>query len=229
MPTKRYSKTLVCFANSRKTGGRCVAGKEWRDGRPGNWVRPISDRPTHELSIAECCFQSRRVPKLLDIVEIEFKCHQPVAHQIENHCIDPEYYWEKQGRLSWDEVDQWLDNPRTLWTTGESSYSGRNNRIAVNNADGSSLLLIAVDSLNLIVGKKAPEFPDSRRAVRCGFHYNGTYYLIDVTDPNIERSYLAKPDGDYVIDDAVLCISLGDEYQGYYYKLVAGVLFEERF
>lgn len=99
----------------------------------------------------------------------------------------------------------------------------------MNNADGSSLLLIAVDSLNLIVGKKAPEFPDSRRAVRCGFHYNGTYYLIDVTDPNIERSYLAKPDGDYVIDDAVLCISLGDEYQGYYYKLVAGVLFEERF
>jgi len=178
MPKKRYSKTLVCFANSRKTGGRCVAGKEWRDGRPGNWVRPISDRPTHELSIAECCFQSRRVPKLLDIVEIEFKCHQPVAHQIENHCIDPEYYWEKQGRLSWDEVDQWLDNPRALWTTGESSYSGRNNRIAVNNADGSSLLLIAVDSLNLIVGKKAPEFPDSRRAVRCGFHYNGTYYFL---------------------------------------------------
>lgn len=114
MPTKRYSKTLVCFANSRKTGGRCVAGKEWRDGRPGNWVRPISARPTHELSIAECSYQNRRVPKLLDIVEIDFKCHQPVAHQLENHCIDPDCYWEKRGHLSRDDLDQWIDNPTKL-------------------------------------------------------------------------------------------------------------------
>jgi hypothetical protein len=229
MPTKRYSKTLACFANSRKTGGRCVAGKELRNGSPADWVRPISDRPTHELSITECCYENRQVPELLDIVEIEFKHHQPVAHQIENHCIDADYYWEKQGRLSWDDLDQWLDNPKTLWTTGESSYSGHNNRVAVNKADGSSLLLIAVDSLDLIVGRKAPEYPDSRRAVRCCFHYSNQYYLIDVTDPNIEQSYLAKSDGVYVIDDAVLCVSLGDEYQGYYYKLVAGVLFEGRF
>jgi len=229
MPSECYSKTIVCFANSRKTGGRCVAGKEWRDGIPGEWVRPISQRTSHEMSIGECRYESGKVPGLLDIVDIEFDCHQPSSHQRENHRIDPGYYWQKQGRLSWPDLHQWVDDPGTLWTTGESSYSGHNNRISLERADGTSLYLIAVESIRLMVGRKAPEYPDSKRAVRCGFHYQNLYYLMDVTDPVIERNYLAKSDNDYVINDPVLCISLGDEYQGYYYKLVAAIMFEERF
>ena len=27
----KYGKTIVCFANSRKTSGRCIAGKEWHE------------------------------------------------------------------------------------------------------------------------------------------------------------------------------------------------------
>jgi len=39
----KYTRTFVCFANSRKHSGRCVAGKEWLSGRPGEWVRVVSD------------------------------------------------------------------------------------------------------------------------------------------------------------------------------------------
>jgi hypothetical protein len=229
MSSECYSKTIVCFANSRKTGGRCVAGKEWLDGTPGDWIRPISHRPSHELSLRECRYQSGKAPGLLDIVDIEFDCHQPAIHQEENHRIDPEYYWQNQGQLKWDKLHDWVDNPRTLWTIGESSYSGCNNRISLDSADGCSLYLINVDNLRLLVGKKAPEFPDSKRAVRCSFHFRNIYYQMDVTDLVIERHYLAKRDGEYVVNNPVLCISLGDEYQGYYYKLVAAIMFEERF
>jgi hypothetical protein len=229
MTSNYYGKKIVCFANSRKTGGRCVAGKEWYGGAPGDWVRPVSHRPSRELFVGEFRYQSCQVPELLDIVDIEFDCYQPVVHQKENHRINPGYRWQKHGQLYWPDLNRWVDKPATLRRTGQSSYSGHNNRIALENADGSSLYLIEVDSLKLMVGKKAPEYPDSKRAVRCGFHYRNIYYLLDVTDPVIERDYLAKPDGYYAINAPVLCISLGDEYQGYFYKLVAGIMFKERF
>lgn len=52
---------------------------------------------------------------------------------------------------------------------------------------------------------------------------------MDVTDPAIERNYLAQADGQYEVTKPVLCVSLGDPYQDYFYKLVAGVLYAERF
>lgn len=60
------------------------------------------------------------------------------------------------------------------------------------------------------------------------FTYRGTTYRMDVTDPAIERMYLSQADGHYDIAKPVLCVSLGDPYQGYFYKLVAAVLYAER-
>ncbi len=167
--------------------------------------------------------------KLLDILQVPCDEHQPLVHQCENHLIDPEYYWTKRGELPWDDIPRWLDNPATLWGTGEGSYAGVNNRMTIGQQHGSSLYLIAVRLVRLLVGRKAPEYPDSKRAVRGAFVYRRTRYKMDVTDPVIERNFLEQPDGQYDIADPVLCISLGDPFQGYYYKLIAGVLYQERF
>ena len=225
----KYSKTIVCFANSRKTSGRCIAGKEWHDGKSGEWVRPISTRATHEISEEERRYEDGQNPQLLDIVLVPCESHQPLPHQHENHVIDPEYYWALQGSLAWKDILGCLDQPTTLWGTGQGSYSGLNNRVAVGGENGSSLYLIAVTRLRLLVGRKAPEYPDSKRAVRGEFDYGGTTYRMDVTDPAIERQYLGQADGQYDMAKPVLCVSLGDPYQGYFYKLVAGVLPAERF
>lgn len=225
----KYIKTIVCFANSRKTAGRCIAGKEWQDGKAGDWVRPVSVRPTHEVSEEERRYEDGRDPHLLDILHVPCDSHHPLPHQCENHVIDPGYYWAKQGKLSWEDIQDWLDNPNTLWGLGQGSYAGLNNRVAIAQEDGRSLYLISVERLRLLVGRKAPEYPDSKRAVRGEFIYRGANYRMDVTDPVVERNYLSQADGQYEILHPVLCISLGDPYQGYFYKLIAAVLYPERF
>jgi len=224
-----YARTIVCLANSRKTAGRCLAGKEWNDGKPGEWFRPVSSRQTHEISEEERRYQDGRDPKLLDIISVPCAQPQPSPHQRENHVIDPGYYWSLEGTLAWRDISAWLDAPATLWGAGQGSYAGLNNRVVIGQEDGSSLYLIAVSSLRLLVGRKAPEYPDSKRGVRGEFTYKGTTYRMDVTDPVIEREFLNQYDGQYDIANPVLCISLGDPYQGYFYKLIAAVLFENRF
>ena len=52
----------------------------------------------------------------------------------------------------------------------------------------------------------------------------GCDYRLWVADPVYERRYLAKLDGDYVVDDCFLTVSLGEPYQGACYKLVAAVM-----
>lgn len=168
-----YVKTIVCFANSRKTAGRCIAGKEWQDGAPGEWVRPVSTRPTHEISEEERRYENGRDPQLLDILRVPCDAHQPLPHQGENHVIDPGYYWTKQGQLPWTDIHDWLDTPNNPWGLGQGSYAGLNNRVAIGQEDGTSLYLVSVERLRLLVGRKAPEYPDSKRAVRGEFVYRG--------------------------------------------------------
>jgi len=225
----KYIKTIVCFANSRKTAGRCIAGKEWQETGITGWVRPVSSRSTHEVSEEERRYEDGNDPQLLDIIKVPCESHHPLPHQRENHVIDPSYYWTKQGCLAWEDIQGCLDQPGTLWGTGEGSYAGLNNRVSVGQESGTSLYLVRVDRLRLLVGRKAAEYPDSKRAVRGEFVYLGSTYRMDVTDPVIERNYLTKADGQYDRASPILCISLGDAYQGYFYKLVAAVLYPERF
>jgi hypothetical protein len=141
--------------------------------------------------------------------------------------LDAGYYWEKQDVLPWNQVDSLLDVPSALWSSGESSYAFLNNRVADGYQGGKSLYLIAVDELRLLVGAKSTQYP--KRIVRGEFTYRGVDYRMAVTDPAIEKAFLDRADGQYVIEDSRLCVSLGDPYQGYFYKLIAAVLFQNRF
>ena len=222
-----YEKTIVCFANSRKTLGRCIAGREWNDDTPGAWIRPVSARSSHEVSLDECRYQDGRDPSPLDILSIPFLSHQPTSHQPENHLVDPNYYWESNRRLPWQQVYNCVDSPQSLWGTGGSSYEFVNNRVPETAVVTESLYLVRVVELRIIVGPKSAEYP--KRILRGEFQYNNQNYRMSITDPVVESQYLATKDGCYAISNPVLCVSLGDAYQGFYYKLIAAVLFEGRF
>jgi hypothetical protein len=114
-----------------------------------------------------------------------------------------------------------------LWGTGASSYEFVNNRVVETAIVTESLYLIHVDEVRILVGPKSAEYP--KRIVRGEFKYNQHQYRMSITDPVIEDQYLATKDGCYTVPRPTLCVSLGDAFQGFYYKLIAAVLHESRF
>ncbi|MGH9498531.1 MAG: dual OB domain-containing protein [Terriglobales bacterium] len=223
-----YRKTIVCLANSRKMSGRCIAGKEIDDRRClGGWIRPVSDRPTQEISEEERQFKRGGDPKLLDIIQIEMLESRPHAPQLENHLINPRSYWVNEGKATWDEVKSATDEVHgALWINGSSSYNGTNDRIPEARAAclSSSLLLIEPEDLVISVAVEGADFNNPKRKVRAQFKLNNESYVIAVTDPIATREYLAKDDGEYAVDVALLCVSIGEPYQGNCYKLAAAVI-----
>ena len=93
-------KRIACLANSRKLGGRCVAGKEWLRGKAGPWVRPVSDRPDQDVSECERQYPDGSDPRVLDVIDVPLLKPRPKACQTENWLLDPNAYWEPAGRIT---------------------------------------------------------------------------------------------------------------------------------
>jgi len=54
-------------------------------------------------------------------------------------------------------------------------------------------------------------------------------YLLAVTDPPIEDKYSKKEEGEYAVKTAAcLCISIGESFNRFCYKLVAGMITPDR-
>src|SRR5271166_3573940 len=124
-----YTKKIVCLANSRKPAGRCVAGREVLENRYGGWIRPVSVRPSAEISLEERRYENGRQPHILDVIEIRMIAAVPRVHQTENHMIDAEFYWTKVGAITWADLAGLVDTPSSLWRNGDSTHHGTNDRI----------------------------------------------------------------------------------------------------
>lgn len=221
-----YSKRFVCLAAYVKPpDGRCIAGIELplQDGRI-SWIRPVSDRPSGELSVLEYRYSSRSNPGLLDIIEAPLREPIPRRHQVENHLVDPYNWWVKCGELPWDQLRYLQERPATLWTNGLSSMTGVND--CVGPADWSSIdgSLFLIKASRFMIEAKLTG-PDERRVYRGIFEYNKTAYNLSLTDPG-GRAALDKINcGKCTLNDVFLCISLTQPFKdGRCYKLVAGLI-----
>ena len=222
-------KRLVLLANSRKHSGRCIAGKELLGSGYGPWVRPISERPSAEVSLHERSYENGKEPQILDIVEVPLLKASPSLHQTENHLIDSGLCWLKKGELKWTDLDQLIDHPNSLWGSGQSSYYGLNDRVTLNDVSTytHSLALIEPVSLNVTVDTEGEEFGNPRRRVRASFSYQGIKYSLAITDPIAVGVFRPKSEGAYPLTNSLLCVSLGEVWEGYCYKLVATVVNKE--
>lgn len=218
------TKRIVCLANSRKMAGRCVAGKEF--GVDGAWIRPVSDRESEEVSAYERQYESGGDPQLLDVIDIPLLAPKPQNHQKENWLLDPDCYWEKVRRVTWEELAQLADPESPLWVTGDSTSNGCNDRMSAMLAHtlDSSLRLIRIDALELVVSQPSIAYGNYKRSVQGRFSYCDEDYWLRVTDPVCERQYLQYPDGSHTIGECYLTVSIGEDYRGYCYKLIAGVM-----
>lgn len=198
---------IVILANSVKHYQHCVAGKCTATGQ---WVRPVSNANGAELSHAQAQYQNPHGifnVKPMQKVLMCFSAHVPLAHQPENYVIDGSM-WRQKYRISDSELNQYLDQPDNIWGNTDrvlhaSIVSGQ---IVV----GQSLYLIAVDNLSL--------YRNSHNRRRASFFYRGTNYDLAVTDPNFDKIIQNNE-----AVKGILCVSLGEEYQSYCYKLVATI------
>jgi hypothetical protein len=226
-----YAKTILCLAKSRKLSGTCVAGKERSGTSFSNWIRPVSSRPTREISLDERRYENGNDPSVLDIITIPMKEPCPEAHQVENHLIDPEYYWELKGRATWPQVLGALDKVRgPLWVNESSSYNGHNDEIQEESAGKfqHSLLLIKPTDVTISVAREGGVFAPAKRAVRASFSLNGLHYKLKVTDPVMEHRYFQGENGVFPVPECILCVSLGEAFKGNAYKLVATIITPDR-
>ena len=48
-------------------------------------------------------------PRLLDLIDVPLLSWKPGTFQQENWLLDPAYYWARAGRITWDELDAFID------------------------------------------------------------------------------------------------------------------------
>ena len=220
-----YVKRIVCLANSYKNHGSCIAGKEVRQDGYGPWIRPISTRPTAEVSHAECRYQNNTAPKVLDIIDVSLEHAAPQHHQTENHVIDTSIMWVKRGDLPWDEVGELCDDPASLWVNSQHTSAGVYDCISQEEAAtlDNSLVLIRPESFVVRVGTS---YWTGKPSYRGAFDYHGTHYNMSVTDPVIRAAFAGRAQGDYPVDDVYLCVSFTEPYEhdDRCHKLVAAVI-----
>lgn len=229
-----YKRTIICLANSRKPpSGRCIAGKELDGTYAGQWLRPVSERPTREVSEEERRYETGEKAQLLDIITVPLKSRSPLGHQTENHILADDYYWTKKGTATLDQVNALIDPyDANFWVQGVSTYHGLNDKVTEGVAAGitSSLKLIATENLKFcVLMEQGFEGRPSRKRVRAQFTFHNQQYLLALTDSEIEDDYLMKAVGDYHIGNAILCISLVEPWNGYAFRVVASAIYPARF
>lgn len=225
-----FTVKMVCLANSRKTGGRCVAGKILdAEGKAGKWIRPVGASATHEISELDLLLPDGEMAGLLDILEIPGQEQIPQGHQPENTRIDPRFFWQRRGQISWEQLQGFVDHPAPLWVNGFSTYQGRNNRIPEDRLDSQSgsLRLIALDQLVLHTGSKLKS-GRTKPVVQASFDYLGENYCLDATDPVIEGYFFKSGSIEHPLSKTLVCVSLTELWEGYVYKLAASIITPKR-
>jgi len=220
MPSER----MLVLANSRKTGGRCLAGVTLDGFR---WVRPVSAHGQGELSDEECTVDGR-MPQLLEVVTFEHDGPEGDPAQPENVVLtDAE--WTSEGMASSALVREviqevTLTRPPLLVNNGAAVPE----HVAAEGLDA-SLALIAPARLRIGHG---PEAHPSAPGARALFAWAGAERNFPITDFVVGPRVRQRPQGLYAPEDLGLpaesklrlTVSLGVAHESWCYKLVAAVV-----
>ncbi len=205
----KMKQTIVIFANSVKHGEHCIAGKDLETRK---WIRPVSTVQGNELKFKQIQYyrdNSYNESKPLDVVKISFLQECPLQHQPENMLISNDI-WKNIDPYQFKMIpDDFLDHPETIWGEGRSIQHEniKTEKIKIDQ----SLFLIKVSNLKL--------YKNNYQKRRASFKYNNHDYDLPVTDPNFDNLL----QGNISSRQKILCISLGENYEGNHYKLIAGI------
>lgn len=199
-------KEIVVFANSVKHENSCVAGKCTKT---KEWIRPVSNAQGGEISNEQTIKASGYRLQILDKVKVDLSHHAPLDHQTENHVIN-QTQWVDAFFIRNHQVEDYLDAPDNLWGIGDRVS---HDEIVNNQEVTNSLYLVEVEELELFKNRY-----DKRRA---RFSYGGINYDLAVTGREFDKHFVTNST---FLRDVIICVSLGENYEGDCYKLVASII-----
>jgi hypothetical protein len=210
-----YTKRLVCLAKSLKHGGLCIAGRELTRDGIGGWIRPVSARPTAELTYLEYWYADGSSPKLLDVVDVPLREAVPHGHQRENHLIDDSEVWVWRRRLEFGKLRLLAEDPAQLWSNEDHTSYGLFDCMSAEHTSRHKASLYLLDKPGLrIEVRRGREGNLSCRGV---FEHHGIKYGLSVTDPVAREQYEPKGVGQYGFkgqEHVYLCVSLAEASAG---------------
>ncbi|MEX2186861.1 MAG: hypothetical protein WD875_08715 [Pirellulales bacterium] len=171
---------LVCLANSRKHGGRCVAG--WRNDGQG-FVRLVSPLADGTLTPIDLRLGDRDEPRMFDLLRVGVVAPRPMPHQRENWVID-ESPWRLLRRPA---PRATLERMLPAFTRGPEILCGTAACVAygecVRQPAAASLAIAKVERAALVLSERL-----GRKRLRLRFRLGGARYELTVTDPVWERA-----------------------------------------
>lgn len=179
---------IICLANSRKHGGKCVAGLR-TDGK--GWVRPA--RQDGPLSRRDCILEDGSEVEVLDVIKIDLISPKPELHQPENWLI---------GKKPWKLVSRPASpvHQAILWSyiqSGATLFGNKADSIHIKSFEKippeASLTLVTLDKVEWTITENIM----GRRQTRAVFKLGGTNYDLVVTDPKWENYLKGFSEGNY--------------------------------
>ena len=214
-PEPPQLRTIICLANSVKLGDFCVAGV---DPQTREWIRPLGTGHDGAVRKREQSLADGSFPRLLDLIELPLGDPRPSPGQPENWSLAAGR-WKRVGAVDHDEA---LDLLRSL-QTAEPLFGNRGKAVPESavreGAVRSSLAIVCPPDL---IWRK-----DEKGRISAVFTHAGRQLELKVTDPPWSRRFAGTPPGDHPSENpgtTFLTVSLGHEWNGFHWKLVAGVI-----
>lgn len=216
------AKQIVCLANSKKHGERCIAGIEVTPTPSGHhsivrhadspkWVRPVSN-----TSHGEVPAKVVRDIQLLDIIEFNAIEEVGNGYQSENVTFDENHVRVVRRLPKTREVlDQLVSKP------GPTIFGNRGKAVSTEriHAVTHSLMLVRAENPDFHI----QETSSGKLQVRATFESGSNRYDFPITDPYFEHRFSRSADFVKEFQSFYFTLSLGVEHEGWHYKLVAAV------
>ena len=235
---------ICVLANSVKNSHRYVAGLETEKGpdgkrKFGGWIRPVSKHDEGALTLDERALRKwlflKNEPQAFDVIELEVDRNESDPLQPESWLITPGKPWKLVEKLSWKDVQPYIDRPKDLWLENQNEWERISPNWLRRQARVQSLYLIKPESIYIETETEFDRTEKRNKNIRrVVFTYNRYTYRLPLTDPEVEKRYPDDASGGKVGftksnlasgNDCLLCLTYTPRINnGFHYKVVAAIL-----